>query len=320
MSTTRIPIFFTIFTANHLIFCGDTIACYLSPNTRSAKGETLNQHKTFGTWILLAAMTFGPVGCISQVVHDKLLLAHRRTQEQIVDLKLRLEQARSHIQALEEAPQVPDPQLLNNLEIALAERDRLTEALKDAESRMRELSTQVPVLPPDLDAALAKLANEHAQIMSYDGALGMVKLKSDLTFSLGSAKVSDNGAASLQALAEILKSVAAAPYGARIVGHTDTVPIQRPETRRHHPTNWHLSAHRAIAVKDVLEKTGVEPKRILVAGRGEHHPIVSNGPRGAEANRRVEIFLVPRTASALVAAPETVDALPETEPETDPMK
>ena len=89
-----------------------------------------------------------------------------------------------------------------------------------------------------------------------------------------------------------MNSSAGSGYIARIVGHTDNVPIGRPETKAKHPTNWHLSVHRAIAVKDLLTRTGVDPSRMSVAGYGEHRPIAPNSAKGNDLNRRVEIYLV----------------------------
>jgi hypothetical protein len=62
-----------------------------------------------------------------------------------------------------------------------------------------------------------------------------------------------------------------------------------------HPTNMHLSAHRAISVRDALVSDGVTANRMQVAGYGEFRPIVPNGANGAAQNRRVEIFLTPLT-------------------------
>lgn len=81
-----------------------------------------------------------------------------------------------------------------------------------------------------------------------------------------------------------------------IVGHTDDVPIRRAATRQAHPTNWHLSAHRAISVLNNLSKYGLEQERMAIKGYGEFRPVEPNRPNkgGNPANRRVEIFIVPR--------------------------
>ena len=72
-------------------------------------------------------------------------------------------------------------------------------------------------------------------------------------------------------------------------------PIVRERTLEDHPTNWHLSAHRAIAVGGVLLDAGYDPQRISVVGCGEHRPIVENDSESNMAqNRRVDIYIVPR--------------------------
>ena len=77
--------------------------------------------------------------------------------------------------------------------------------------------------------------------------------------------------------------------------HTDS---QNPSanTQRRHPTNMHLAAHRAIAVRGTLRNQGVPASRMFVAGWGEHRPIIENNERGGTAeNRRVELFLMRST-------------------------
>jgi chemotaxis protein MotB len=75
-----------------------------------------------------------------------------------------------------------------------------------------------------------------------------------------------------------------------------------------------LSVHRAIAVKGVLSRAGIAPVRLSVAGYGQFRPVVPNDSQGARANRRVEIFLVPYSYTAVeaVAADE-----PAASPEPD---
>jgi chemotaxis protein MotB len=108
-----------------------------------------------------------------------------------------------------------------------------------------------------------------------------------------------------------------------VVGHTDNVPIRRGSTAAQHPTNMHLSAHRAISVRDALNADGVTANRFMVAGYGEFRPIVTNGARGADANRRVELFLVPMTSVAAVdasPAPRATPVAPRTAVESENLK
>ena len=76
----------------------------------------------------------------------------------------------------------------------------------------------------------------------------------------------------------------------RIDGHTDPVPI-----RTTYPSNWHLSAARAISVVNWMEDLGVPSERLVAAGFGEHHPLVEGRTASANAqNRRIELKLTSR--------------------------
>ena len=73
-----------------------------------------------------------------------------------------------------------------------------------------------------------------------------------------------------------------------ISGHTDSVPIH---TTRF-PSNWELSAARAIAVARRFQDVGVNPHRMSAVGYGEFRPLDTNETEhGRATNRRVEIFL-----------------------------
>ena len=150
-------------------------------------------------------------------------------------------------------------------------------------------------LSAQMTSSLSAFAREHADLLSYDPTKGLVKLNSDFTFDTGSDRVKPEAALALDALARICSTKDAQAYQVLIVGHTDDIPIVRPETMAKHPTNWHLSVHRAIAVMDVLKKNMPE-EQLAVMGFGEFRPAAPNQPnhRGNSANRRVEIFITPK--------------------------
>ncbi|MEX0876623.1 MAG: OmpA family protein, partial [Phycisphaerales bacterium] len=99
-------------------------------------------------------------------------------------------------------------------------------------------------------------------------------------------------------------------------------------TQRRHPTNMHLSAHRAIAVRDTLGSAGIDWNRMSVTGWGEYRPLVANNAgTGTAENRRVEIYLVPGTRGEVQpsAGNESGSAQPtpaetNTRPRIDPTK
>lgn len=271
--------------------------------------------KMLPTWMILAAVAVVSTGCVAQREADDLKTLYRNSQSQVLDLQEQLAEANARIDAVMGGAGSEADALMQ----ALAERDRLREALDDAEERLRNAGGVA--LPPELDDALSKLASANPQLMSYDAERGMIKLRSDLTFALGSADVSAGAANTLSSLAGIFNSTAAQSYEVRVVGHTDNVPIKNVGTRAKHPTNWHLSVHRAISVMQVLGKAGVSSERLGVGGYGEYRPATANARGGTEANRRVEIYLVAMTTAAEpeAAAEPTAqpDAAPTAQPEPD---
>jgi chemotaxis protein MotB len=148
-------------------------------------------------------------------------------------------------------------------------------------------------LPVELSTMLEDFAEKH-DMVTFDSSRGVIKFKSDLLFEKGSDKVASSADQAVKSLCGILNSEEAKELGVIIAGHTDDIPIMKPETRAKHPTNWHLSAHRAIAVLNVMASNNIESKRMSVQGFGEYQPFVENKPNkgGNPQNRRVEIYIV----------------------------
>ena len=74
----------------------------------------------------------------------------------------------------------------------------------------------------------------------------------------------------------------------RIDGHTDKRPINTAQF----PSNWELSAARAISVAKYLIEQGVSAQHLVPAGFGEFSPIDGGDSDEAYArNRRIEFKL-----------------------------
>ncbi len=262
---------------------------------------------------VMAAAYLGAAGtgCVSLNEHNRLKAAHRMVLAEKEQLGTELydernvnDSLRTRVAALEREVGTKD-ELLTNLRSEnnmLDQMRRMTQSeLERAAGRIGDITIEGTKLPPQLDTVLKRFADEHPTEVVYDPRLGTVKWKADLLFPLGSDVVKDTSMDGLRGFTDILKSAAAAGFEVIVVGHTDTVPIQKPETRAKHPTNWHLSAHRAIAVGNVLQKFGYPAQRIGVMGCSEFRPVADNGSEsGKSQNRRVEIYLVP--TGSIVAA------------------
>ncbi len=102
----------------------------------------------------------------------------------------------------------------------------------------------------------------------------------------------DSGQAQLKPVAEPRLAAVAAfiinhpELSIEVQGHTDDRPIRSSR----YPSNWELSADRAIQVVKILVQLGVNPEKIATKGLGEYHPILPNLDDASRLkNRRVEI-------------------------------
>ena len=142
---------------------------------------------------------------------------------------------------------------------------------------------------------VAKMKGEIAQ-----GQMTISELKGKLTvnmvdailFDSGKAEVKPEGQAILRKIISVLKDVK--DKAIRTEGHTDNVPIIGMLARKY-PTNWELSAARAINVTRYLQDQGIDPAHLSAVAYGEYKPVAANdSPEGKAKNRRIEIILVPK--------------------------
>lgn len=263
----------------------------------------------------LGALAALMAGCVPQAEYDAQLMQNRKLQEQleaervsVADLRTTNKNLRDQLAVL----QKDSDRYRGMADSYQSERDRLVEEYNRAKAALEAAlanGDQPPLiieraLPAELDTALKDFAAKHPDIVEFDSKRGVVKWKSDLLFALGSDVVKQSAVESLDQFAQIVNSPAAADFDVFIVGHTDSVPIVKPSTKREHPTNWHLSADRAIAVKDVLQHAKVDEHRMGISGYSDTRPIeASAGRTGNERNRRVEIYLVPHGSIGMVPPP-----------------
>jgi chemotaxis protein MotB len=244
-------------------------------------------------------------GCVSAAKYRDLETSARNMQAALEKAETELQGERAKAKELQAKLAAAESELQaknSQIQTLMDARDRLKAAYEALRAEFDKIKgqgmtpvtiTKVVQLPPALDKLLKEFASKHPEILDYDSARGLLKWKSDLLFDLGSADLKPAALPALQEFAGILKSDAANGFDIMIAGHTDNTRIAKPQTRQQHPTNWHLSAHRAISVLFELTKDGVEPTRTTVMGYGEYQPIAPNDTtEHKQQNRRVEIYLV----------------------------
>ena len=173
-----------------------------------------------------------------------------------------------------------------------SDKTRLTQELADAqrarEEKVREVSSTYEQL---VDKMKGEIAKGQVTISELKGKL-TVNMVDAILFDSGRADIKPEGLVVLGKVIEILKDVS--DKAIRIEGHTDAVPISGSLAQRY-PTNWELSAARAINVARYLQKQAIDPTLLSAAGFGEFKPVADNDTvEGRAKNRRIEIVLVPK--------------------------
>ncbi len=164
--------------------------------------------------------------------------------------------------------------------------DEISELQKAKEEKVKEVSGTYEQL---LDNMKNEIAKGQVTISELKGKL-TVNMEAAILFDSGKADVKLEGLDILNKMVETLKNVRGKTI--RIEGHTDIVQITGLLTRTF-PTNWELSAARAINVAKFLQEQGVDPHNLSAAAFAEHKPVADNSTKeGRATNRRIEITLV----------------------------
>jgi chemotaxis protein MotB len=266
--------------------------------------------------VTLIGLTTG--GCVTQGDWDKLYEERRSLADQLTRAEQERDEFRNAVDQLRQQlsrEQQANLDLRNQVGSLRSQLDNAANQLAAFGQRLD--SARFGELDAETDALLRQLADQYPDLITYDADRGRLRFSSDLTFDSGSADVKSSARASLEALARILNSSSASGYEVHVVGHTDSQRISS-NTARRHPTNMHLSCHRAISVRDVLVEMGVPPGKMEAAGWGEFRPLVANSPSGnTPQNRRVEIYLSrPKGGDGMLDAPASsaAPALNQTNP------
>lgn len=184
----------------------------------------------------------------------------------------------------------------------------LEAALEASEARDAESRTQIADLGRRLNLALAQRVQDLTRYRSdFFGRLREILegradvtvvgdrfvFQSEVLFDAGQAEVNPAALPQLDSLADaILQLETEIPpdinWVLRIDGHTDSRPISNARF----PSNWELSAARAISVAQYLVTQGVSPNRLVAAGFGEFTPLdPAETDEAYRRNRRIEFKL-----------------------------
>ena len=162
----------------------------------------------------------------------------------------------------------------------------IAELQRVKEEKVKEVSGTYEKL---LDNMKNEIAKGQVTISELKGKL-TVNMEAAILFDSGRADVKPDGLDILNKMVETLKNVS--DKAIRVEGHTDTVQITGVLARTF-PTNWELSAARAINVAKFLQQRGIDPRNLSATAFAEYKPVADNDTKeGRVRNRRIEITLV----------------------------
>ena len=188
---------------------------------------------------------------------------------------------------------------------------KIAAALDISEAKAKSQQAQIVDLGKRLNLALASKVQELARYRSeFFGRLREIigdradirivgdrfVFQSEVLFAPGNAELGDPAKTQLDPVIAALKQISAEipkdiNWVLRIDGHTDKRPISNAQF----PSNWELSAARAISVVRHMVAQGIPPDRVAAAGFADHQPLdPGDGEEAYRRNRRIELKLTER--------------------------
>lgn len=255
------------------------------------------------TVLMLAVLVLlGTVNCVSKSQHIELQQSMAVEQERSIETQKALEDRIDMLTRDMLRMQEENENLERRHENVLEINNQLHAEVLQLEYRLKKsetiIQTQEKVIEDFSQARKNIEENLREQIAAKDVEIEEMEGKLKVTFldkilfSTGSDKINQPGQRALIKIAESLRD--GAFHQIVVEGHTDDVPIG-PALADRFPSNWELSAARAIAVVRFLEENaGLDPNLLAASAFSSHRPLASNEEEsGRSKNRRIEIILAP---------------------------
>ncbi len=183
----------------------------------------------------------------------------------------------------------------------LEQKDKYIRGLMDAKSKADSLNLALAV---NLKSVLKKGIDDEDIEVKVDKTVVFINLSDKMLFQSGSSKLTPRSSEVLEKIATIIKSKP--DLELLVEGYTDNVPIKNSCIE----DNWDLSVKRSAEVVRTLQKNyGVNPDKLIAAGRGEYNRLADNSTADGKAmNRRTRIILMPKLGQFYdLLKPQTVN-------------
>lgn len=229
--------------------------------------------------LIILCLAAGLTGCVTMESYDSLLKRNQDLQAQLDQTK----QSKATVVAQNTDLEATAADLTNQSVVLSVQKDGLEKRNAALEDQAQDNSQLVAALSDEINSGELKI----------DQYKNMVTVEMSDQILFDSAKA-DLGAKGQTLLLRLSKLFAKNDKIVRVVGHTDDVKMG-PNAK--FDTNWELSTARAVTVVRFLQhEGGLDPTRLIAAGRGKWVPMVPNdSTEHRQQNRRIEITLLDRS-------------------------
>ena len=214
-------------------------------------------------------------------------------EEQISDLKDQINDVRvlrdkqlSQVDDLTTLSQSASENIKETLS-QLENKDKYINLLQAAKTRADSINLALAV---NLKSVLKTGIDDADVEVKVDKTVVFVNLSDKMLFTSGSANLTSRANDVLGKIAQIVKS--RPDLEVMVEGYTDSQPIKTSCLQ----DNWDLSVKRSTSVVRVLQTNyGIDPNRLIAAGRGQYNALESNDTaEGRSINRRTRIIILPK--------------------------
>ncbi len=211
------------------------------------------------------------IGQLEQLVNDYRTQLNTQVQ-QVGNLTVLSQQANQNI-----------GETLKQLEA----KDKYINLLHAAKTKTDSINLALAV---NLKGVLSEGINDQDVEIAVDKTVVMINLSDKMLFQSGSYNLSSKANAVLAKIAQIVSS--RPDVEVMVEGYTDNVPIKNSCI----DDNWDLSVKRSATVVRALQtKHGIDPNKLIAAGRGQYNSLADNSTADGKAkNRRTRIIIMPK--------------------------
>ncbi len=207
-------------------------------------------------------------------------------EEQITDLKQQRDRSVEQVGDLTVLSQGANANIGNTLK-QLEGKDKYIRLLQNAKSKADSINLALAV---NLKQVLRDGIDDQDVDIKVDKTVVYINLSDKMLYKSGSYEITDRAGEVLAKIAAIAKS--RPNLELMVEGYTDNVGINTNCIK----DNWDLSVLRSTSVVKALQTDyGIDPNRLVAAGRGQYNALASNDTAdGRSTNRRTRIILLPK--------------------------